>query len=189
MPITMEVDLSDDPCRAITRSDELHCRNTPLATDVALSASPLGAEVDMLPDPAPLGSPGGYSGPPLVDLLDSILQWTSPPMQKPEFSFCWSPLSAKTNWEVLQSYDLDLHKALQAQLFCSLTNGSKFRPTSVLEPLCHFHPLWPCVKQWLTEGARYPLRPISEINHLTDLQANYKCRNHQSAIYCTMRII
>jgi hypothetical protein len=90
----------------------------------------------------------------------------------------------KTNWEVLQSYDLDLHKALlQAQPFCSLTTGSEFRVTSVLEPLCHFHPLWPHMKQWLTEGARYPLHLISEIDHLTDLQVNYEHRNHQSAIY------
>jgi hypothetical protein len=97
MPLATEVDLSDDPCRAIARSDELRHRNTPLATDVALSASPLGAKVNMLPDPAPLGRPGGYSGLALADLLDSTLQWTSPPMQKHEFSFRWSPLLAKTN--------------------------------------------------------------------------------------------
>jgi hypothetical protein len=109
MPLVTEVDLSDDPCRAIVRSDELRRRNTPLATDVALSASPSGAEVDMLPDPAPLGGPGGYSGPTLADLLDSILQWTSPPTQKPEFSFRWSPLSAKTNWEVLLLLDCGEH--------------------------------------------------------------------------------
>jgi hypothetical protein len=74
MPLATEVDLSNDPCQAIARSDQLHRHNTPLATDMALSASPLGAEVEMLPDPAPLGGPGGYSGPALADLLDSILQ-------------------------------------------------------------------------------------------------------------------
>ncbi len=156
MPLMMEVDLSDDPCWAIMSSDEFCHSNTPLATDVALAASPLGAEVDMLPDAAPLGSPGGYSRPVLADLLNSILQWASPSTQKPEFSFHWSSLSAKTNWEVLQSYDLDLHKALWAQPFCSLTTGSEFWLTSVLKPLCHFHPLWPWVKQWLMEGTQYP---------------------------------
>jgi hypothetical protein len=83
-----------------------------LATDVASSPSPLRAEVDILPYSALAGDPGGLSRPALADLLTSILQWTPPPTQQPKFFFHWSLIAAKTNWEVLQSCDLDLDKAL-----------------------------------------------------------------------------
>jgi hypothetical protein len=46
------------------------------------------------------------------------------------------------NWEIPQGYDMDLAKALQAQPYSTLTIGSEFQPTHVLEPLLQHHPLW-----------------------------------------------
>jgi hypothetical protein len=88
------------------------------------------------------GGPGGFTGRGLQNTLSSILAWTAPPTHRPAFVFKWSALAAKTNWEILQSFDRDLHRALSAQPFSTLSIGSEFRPASVLAPLCCLHPLW-----------------------------------------------
>jgi hypothetical protein len=66
------------------------------------------------------------TGPALHKLLSTIIDWKAPPTQKPEFSFWWSTLAAKTNWEILQQYDMDLGRAITAQPFSTLTIGSEF---------------------------------------------------------------
>jgi hypothetical protein len=57
---------------------------------------------------------------------------------------------------------MDLGRAITAQPFSTLTIGSEFRHVSVLELLCHYHPLWPRVSTWLSTGVQYPLRPLPE---------------------------
>jgi hypothetical protein len=44
------------------------------------------------------------------------------------------------NWEILQAYDMDLAKALQAQPYLTLMIRSEFQPTYVLEPLLQHAP-------------------------------------------------
>lgn len=130
--------------------------------------------------PAALG-PGGFSGSSLRHVLQSILDWQAPSTQRPSFSFRFTKLVAKTNWERLQSFNMDLGLALQDEPYSTLTTGSEFHPASVLEPLCHYHPLWPRVKQYLTTGVAYPLEPLPESDRVADLQANYERGNHKSA--------
>lgn len=125
--------------------------------------------------------PGGHTGVSLNRLLQSILQWTAPPTTRPKFAFRWTKLAAKTNWEILQRHGMDLSLALQDEPFSTLTIGSEFRPTHVLEPLLHYHPLWPNVSTWLRTGVQYPLMPIAEADRIVDLQANYERGNHKSA--------
>ncbi len=140
-------------------------------------------------DPSRYNSgPAGFTGRVLQDKLQSILDWTSPPTQKPEFSFRWTDLAARKNYEILQLYDMDIEAALSAQPFSALTVGSEFRPVPVLEPLLYFHPLWNRVKQWLTFGVQYPLRPIPDEDRTIDLQANDARGNHKSALAHDERI-
>ena len=111
-----------------------------------------------------------------------MLDWTSPATTKPEFSFKWTNLAAKKNYEILQLYDMDIAAALAAQTFSALTVGSEFRPVHILEPLLHLHPLWHRVKTWLTSGVQYPLQPICDDDRRADLDANANRGNHKSAL-------
>ncbi len=93
-------------------------RDTPEPRDEPLSALPAATENAT--------GPLTPTGPTLHKLLSSIIDWKAPPTKKPEFSFRWSTLAAKTNWEILQQYDMDLGHAITAQPFSTLTIGSKF---------------------------------------------------------------
>jgi len=76
---------------------------------------------------------------------------------------------------------MDLERALQSQPFSSITYGSEFRPVPILVPLLGQHPLWPRVREYLTNGVEHPLRPISEVECLHDLSRMLKYGNHKSA--------
>lgn len=169
--------MSADMTRMVTSGMTSH------ADPVAL-AQGSGDEQRLILDMAPAISsagPGGFTGIALAELLRSILYWTAPPTSVPEFSFRWSPLAAKTNLEILQRYDMDLGKALEAQPFSTLTIGSEFRPTPVLEPLLQHHPLWPRMKSWLNHGIVYPLHELPEVARQEDLHAILARGNHKSA--------
>ena len=55
--------------------------------------------------------PGGVSGAALMALLTSVIAWTEPPMQCPQFAFRCSKLVAKKNLELLCWYSMDLDMA------------------------------------------------------------------------------
>jgi len=90
--------------------------------------------------PTRLG-PSGISGKALQATMQSILSWTAPTTTRPAFFFRWTDLAARKNLEILRGHDMDLAKALQAQPFSTLSVGSEFCAASILEPLCHSHPL------------------------------------------------
>jgi hypothetical protein len=56
----------------------------------------------------PAYSPGGFTNDGLCKQLQTILDWTSPPTQCPEFSFRWMKVAAWKNYEVLHSYNMDM---------------------------------------------------------------------------------
>jgi hypothetical protein len=121
--------------------------------------------------------------PPLVlrDILSDIVAWSSPAPAPTEFRFEWSDSAARHNLHILQRYDMDLDRAIRAQPFSSLSLGSEFRPVSVLAPLCQHHPLWPRVRQYLTNGTECTMAPLPETDRLEDLHAMLKRGNHASA--------
>ena len=125
----------------------------------------------------------GVTGAALGVLLISILAWTAPLTRCPQFAFRWSSLAARTNFEILCHYGMDLDAAFAAQPFSSLTVGSEFHPAAVLAPLCFRHPLWPRVHHWLTAGVCYPLEPLCESDRIADLTAMLERGNHQSATF------
>jgi hypothetical protein len=91
----------------------------------------------------PAYGPGGFTNDGLRKQLQTILDWTSPPTQCPKFSFQWMKVAAWKNYEVLQSYHMDIGWALAAQPLSTSMVGSEFQPTQLLEPLLSLHPLWP----------------------------------------------
>ena len=77
---------------------------------------------------------------------------------------------------------MDLDAAIRAQPFSGITPGSEFRPVDVLAPLCSGHPLWPRVRQYLTQGTECSMTPIAETDCLQDLQLMLARGNHKSAL-------
>ena len=125
----------------------------------------------------------------LADILTDILAWDSPAPHPPSFLFEWSMDAAQHNLRVLQEHNCNLREAIWAQPFSSITPGSEFRPVSVLERLCGNHPLWPCVRWYLTAGASWPMEPISEEDRLHDLRHIIRRGNHKSAIVDEARVV
>ena len=116
-----------------------------------------------------------------VLLIQHIWTQPSPKLQAPTFHFTWSKEAAAHNWAVLQHHNLNLASALASQRHTPLEFGSEFRSTALLQPLFHFHPLWPRVHTCLTQGVDYPLSPIPDNQRQLDLTLAIQRGNHKSA--------
>ena len=113
--------------------------------------------------------------------IRDILQQHQPPIQKSQWKFERSIQAAKHNSDLLQSYNYNTDEATQALPNTVLTYGSEFRRWQTLEPLLHHHQHWPAIKDIITQGASYPLHPITEEKRLTDIQYMLDRGNHKSA--------
>jgi hypothetical protein len=71
-------------------------------------------------------------------------------------------LAARTNLEILESYNYDLQAILLEDAHSPLCPGSEFRPTAILDPVLQGHPLWARAKKTLMHGAHLPVEPIKE---------------------------
>ena len=105
----------------------------------------------------------------------------SPKMSSPEFCFEWTQEAANHNWKILEKYDLDVGIALQHQAGTPLAFGSEFRTCELLEPVTSHHPLWPKLRQWLTDGVTFPLKTLNETERMSDLNLAILRGNHKSA--------
>ena len=102
--------------------------------------------------------------------------------QPSRFSFKNSNEAKQLNASILQSFDWDITKAIQAQPNSLVSFGSEFRSQNELDKLLSFHPLWTDFKEILTNGATFPLQPISKEERLLDLEFHLSRGNHKSAI-------
>ena len=59
--------------------------------------------------------------------------------------------------------------------------GCEFRDTSILEPLFRHHPLWPRFCSIISEGVRFPLKPLPHPVRKQDLQDALDYGNHKGA--------
>jgi hypothetical protein len=100
----------------------------------------------------------------------------------PLFSFDFSLQAAEKNWDILQSFELDLHQALQAQIDSPLKFGSEFKDPKLLSTILGEHPLWPSTYENLTNGAIYPLNEITDEHRSEDMNFFLSCGNHKSAL-------
>jgi len=104
-----------------------------------------------------------------------------PPRSKPVFKFKLTELAARTNLEILESYNHDLQTILLADALSPHCPGSEFRPTAILDPVLQGHPLWSRAKKTLMHGAHLSVEPIREEPRLQDLLKAIELSNHKSA--------
>jgi hypothetical protein len=90
-------------------------------------------------------------------------------------------LAARTNLEILESYNYDLQAILLEDAHSPHRPGSEFRPTAILDPVLQGHPLWSRAKKTPMHGAHLPVEPIKEEPRLKDLLEVIEFGNHKSA--------
>jgi hypothetical protein len=122
------VTISSPPGQQVTMHSTRQC------TEVAVSHNLLCMELQRLCLQAQEVSPTTVSK---IAILLQILDWKSPPTQWPEFAFGWRQIMKSYS----HSYNMDTGRALQAQPFLTLTIGSEFHPSKLLETVLKFHPL------------------------------------------------
>jgi len=105
----------------------------------------------------------------------------SPSMQDPSFRFDWGIEAARKNWETLEKFDLNIHRAIASQAHSHTCFGSEFCKVDLLQPLLSYHPLWPRLVTLLTMGVAFPLKPLTEDQRLKDLDLAIARWNHSSA--------
>ena len=81
----------------------------------------------------------------------------------------------------MKKFKYDLNEATQHKPNTVLTYGSEFRPWPLLEPLLQHHHHWHSIKDIITRGATYPLKPITESERLEDISFMLERGNHKSA--------
>ena len=113
--------------------------------------------------------------------IQKVLSTTQPPITASPFTFERSTRAATKNSMLLHQYNFDVEKAMQSVPNSIMEYGAEFRPTSVLEPLLQHHQQWTAIKDILINGAKYPLRPLSESDRLADIDYMLERGNHKSA--------
>ena len=78
-------------------------------------------------------------------------------MKRQKFKFTTDQATAKYNWEVLSSYDLNLEKALEDSKDTQLQYRLEFKDVKYLKSIFKNHPLWNRMEKHLSEGCLYPL--------------------------------
>jgi hypothetical protein len=97
------------------------------------------------------------------------------------FIFEFSREAAIHNAIVLEQFNYDIAKAINAQSSSQVMFGSEFRSTTDLEPLLSDHPHWTKLKKILLKGATFPLQQISSDQRKMDLIFHKERGNHKSA--------
>ena len=111
-------------------------------------------------------------------------------MQNTDFAFEFSEEAASQNSRLLQRHGYDLARALQQQQHSPLAPGSEFKAVPILHHLCHGHPLWQRLQQYLSDGVDYSRATITDDVRLSNLTSAIKRGNHKSAPqppYCDLK--
>ena len=104
-----------------------------------------------------------------------------PTPTKPLFRFEMTREAAEHNWTILESFDLDLSRAIDAQRDSPVGYGSEFRHPDVLDKLLFKHPRWDQFKQILLNGSDFQLDPLPVEMQQADLKEALERGNHKSA--------
>ena len=99
----------------------------------------------------------------------------------PPFKFELSKEAARFNHDLLNQHGGDLDAVIRSSPFNTMSYGSEFKDTEVLEDLFQFHPGWSKMKSILSNGTKFPLTEIPVHERLGDLRENIKYGNHKSA--------
>ncbi|GKZ00037.1 hypothetical protein MPSEU_000957100 [Mayamaea pseudoterrestris] len=109
------------------------------------------------------------------------LLWSPPPMLPSPFRFTVTAEAAQLNLAVLQANNMDLASLLFSNKNLPTCPGSNFRPIELLDPIFAGHPTWQRVRSTLTQGACFPLTPLTEELRKEEMEAILEYGNHKSA--------
>ena len=105
------------------------------------------------------------------------------------FRFDFTAAAASFNASLLDKFDNDLGKVIEAHPGTVSSYGSELRPIAQLEPLLRHYRHWSEFKQYHEEGVDYPFtEEISEADRLAMLQENISRGNHRSAMSKEARV-
>ena len=102
-------------------------------------------------------------------------------MQNTRFKFEFLEKAALHNGRLLQHHRYDLASTLQQQQHSPPAPGFEFKAMKILHQLCHGHPLWQCLQQYLTGGVDYSRAMITDNMRLSNLTSAIRRGNHKSA--------
>ncbi len=119
--------------------------------------------------------------PNITSIIKDILATPQHHPQPTLFSFELSKEAATKNLCILDRFDRNLQKAIDAQPNTSISYGSEFRAPETLTPLLKHHPNWDRFQKLLTHGSIWPLTPITEESRQHDLQLAIEFGNHKGA--------
>ena len=126
-----------------------------------------------------LGKRSPITGKKFLSIIKNIIATDLPPINKPSFQFQATKDAAMHNMHVIISAG-SLEAAIQQQTNSTVSYGSEFRPTQLLAPLMHRHPLWKRTETCISQGSQFPLHPIEEQLRQEDLDAAISYGNHKS---------
>ena len=112
--------------------------------------------------------------------ISKIFHQALPPLNPPLFIFKKCPFAASHNAKILEHFGFDLDKVIRIQHPSQISHGSEFRSPSDLETLLSDHPLWPRLRDILSNGASFPLLPISDEDRAKDVAFHRDWGNHKS---------
>ena len=105
-----------------------------------------------------------------------------PKFQDTPFIFNLTKSAAEHNSKIIEKYDHDMEKVLNATTKnTQLEYGSESRPSSDLEPILINHPLWQKTKAILTKGSNVKISHQDILIEKEDLQLGLKRGNHKGA--------
>jgi hypothetical protein len=92
----------------------------------------------------------------LVQIIRNLTSTMTSKLDATECNFSLTREAAENNAKVLEKYDSDLERAIQAQRGSPVGYGSEFRPKDQLVQLFSLHPCWPRMKSILTRWSFWP---------------------------------
>ena len=110
-----------------------------------------------------------------------ILEIPYPPIQKSPWAFERSEAAATKNSDLLKSHAYNAEAATQTPNNTILSYGAEFRPIQGLDLLLRHHPQWQKIRDIITKGVTYPLKPLTEEDRLHDIDTLIQRGNHKSA--------
>ena len=105
---------------------------------------------------------------------------TVPAPKRSVFSFEYTKEAALKNSKILEEFEFDLEKAIEAQPGTTVSYGSEVRPMAQLEVLLHNHVNFERFRSNMINGIEYPLKEIDEKTRIKMLQKQLQKGNHKS---------
>ena len=118
----------------------------------------------------------------LISTIKTIYDATEP-LPVP-FQFISEPIlaTAKHNYSILEQYNLNYRRAVQANKSSTIKLGSEFRGIDCIQSLWNHRFDWKKIKQTIHKGIKYSLKPDNaESTRLFDLKLMKEQGNHPSA--------